>query len=214
MNNLFNPDNFFWRWFGKLSDIFVLSILWILCCLPVLTIAPSCIALYDTIAHCVHGVEEHPYKRFFRTLKAELLRGIGITVLWGVICCILIMGYNFLYHMGENSQFAAIYSNVYLVTMLVPVAVFGWLIPIESRFTNSFVSLHKNAAAFAIVHLPPTALNLALLAAAIVLIMFIPVLALLIPGLLVTFQSWFIEKIFKQYMPDTNQEDTNDDTAE
>lgn len=214
MNNFFNPDNFFWRWFGKLADIFVLSILWILCCLPVLTIAPSCIALYDTVSHCVHGQEEHPYKRFFRTLKAELLRGIGITVLWGVISFILIVGYNFLYQMGENSQFAAIYSNVYLVTMLVPVAVFGWLIPIESRFTHSFISLHKTAATFAIVHLPTTALILGLLAAAIVLIMFIPVLALLIPGLLVTFQCWFIEKVFKQYMPETNEEETSDDAAE
>ena len=214
MNNFFNSDNFFWRWFGKLADIFVLSILWILCCLPVVTTASSCIALYDTIAHCIHGLDEHPYKRFFRTFKSELLRGISITVLWGVIYFVLIMGYNFLYQMGNTSQFAAIYSNVYLVTMLVPIAVFGWLIPIESRFTHSFISLHKTAATFAIVHLPTTALILGLLAAAIVLIMFIPVLALLTPGLLVTFQCWCIEKVFKQYMPKNNEEETSDDTAE
>lgn len=210
MNNFFNPDNFFWRWFGRLADVFVLSFLWILCCLPIITIAPACISLYDVIAHCIHGPDEHPYKRFFRTFKAELLRGIGISVLWGVIGFVLMMGYNVLYQLGKTSPFAAMYSIIYLASMLIPIAIFGWLIPIESRFTHSFGSLHKTAATFAIVHLPTTGIILGLLAIGLILIFFVPALAFLMPGILVTLQCWFIEKVFKKYIP---QEDT-DDTAE
>jgi uncharacterized membrane protein YesL len=210
MNNFFNPDNFFWRWFGKLADIVVLSIFWILCCLPLVTIIPACIALYDTIVHCIHGPEEHPYKHFFLSLKSELLRGIGINLLWGILAFVLTTLYNYLSYLGETNQFAAMYSTVYLATMLIPVGILAWLIPLESRFTHSFASLHKTAATFTILHLPTTAILLGLLAAAILLLMFFPVLAILIPGLVVTVQAWFIEKVFKNYLP---KEDTANDTA-
>jgi uncharacterized membrane protein YesL len=202
MNNFFNTDNFFWRWFGKLPDIAVLSILWFLCCLPIVTIIPSCIALYATIAHCVHGFEEHPYKHFFRCLKSELLRGIGITITWGVLTFLLITGYNYLYYMGQSSQFAAIYSMVYLASMTIPVGILAWLIPLEARFEHSFLSLHKTAATFAIVHLPITGIMLGVLIVGVIVLIFLPVLAFFLPGLIVTVQAWFIEKVFKKYLPD------------
>ena len=210
MNKFFNPDNFFWRWFGKLADICALSILWILCCLPVVTIIPSCIALYDSIAHCVHGLEEGPYKRFFRTFKSELLRGIGLTLLWAVVAFILLVSYYYLYQAGKTSTLAAVYSNVYLVTMLIPVGILAWMIPIESRFSNSFFGLIKTAATFTLVHLPTTGILLGLLILAVVVLMFLPVLAILMPGLLVSIQCWFIEKVLKKYMP---EEETTDDAA-
>lgn len=210
MNKFFDPDNFFWRWFGRMADIAALSILWILCCLPIVTIVPACVALYDSIARCLHGTEEHPYKRFFLCLKSELLRGIGITVLWGALAFVLATCYNYLYYLGQTSEFFAMYSLVYLATMVIPVGILAWLIPLEARFSHSFISLHKTAATFAIVHLPTTAILLVLLAAAIVLLVFMPVLAILIPGLIVTIQSWFIEKVFKNYLP---QEEADDDST-
>lgn len=212
MNNLFNPDNFFWRWFGRLADVLALSFLWALCCLPILTIVPSCIALYSSIAHCIHGPEEHPYKHFFRTLKTELLRGIGITVLWAVLGVLLTLGYNFLYQLGKTNQFAAIYSLVYLATMLIPVGILAWLIPLEARFSHSFLSLHKTAATFAIVHLPTTGIVLGILIGAVILCTFVPVISLLMPGIVVTLQSWFTEKVLKRYIPE-EAEDATDDTA-
>ena len=35
MDRLFNPDNPFWLGMGKIFDIFVLNVLWLLCCIPV-----------------------------------------------------------------------------------------------------------------------------------------------------------------------------------
>lgn len=207
MDKFFNPDNFFWRWFGKSADIFVLSFLWLLCCLPIVTIIPSSIALYDAVSQCIHGDEEHPYRHFFRTFKSELLRGIGITVVWLVLGFLLVYIYGFLYEAGKTNQFAAIYSVVYLATMLIPLGILGWLIPIEARFSHSFLSLHKTAATFTIVHLPTTGIMLGLVVLAVVVGMFLPVLIPLLPGLLVTLQCWFIDKVFKLYIPEENADD-------
>ena len=41
MGNLFNMDNFFFRFMGKFFDAAVLSIVFTLCCIPVITIGPA-----------------------------------------------------------------------------------------------------------------------------------------------------------------------------
>lgn len=205
MKNFFDTDNFLWRWFGKLGSFLGLSLLWLLCCLPVLTSIPGSIALYDSVAHCVRGNEDHAFRHFFRTLKKELLRGIGLSLLWGLFGFILFYGYSILYQVGKESQIASIYSLVYLGSMLIPMGILAWLIPIESRFSHSFVSLHKTAATFALAHLPTTAAILGIGLVSIVLILFLPILLLLMPAIAVTIQCWLIEKVFKKYMPEEQE---------
>ena len=45
MNQIFNPENFFWKCFDKMADVVGLSLLWFMCSLPVVTIGPACAAL-------------------------------------------------------------------------------------------------------------------------------------------------------------------------
>lgn len=210
LSNHLNNNGFFSRWFTGMADALLLGLLWLLCCLPLVTILPACIALYDAVARCIHGSEGGPYKHFFRVFKAELLRGIGYTLLVTLLTLVLVYGYNLLNVMGQENQMFSIYAAVYLGTMLIPMGILAWMIPLEARFEHSFFGLFKSAAVFTIVHLPTTAILLGLLAAAVVIALFIPGLILILPGILVTLQSWFAEKVLKRYIP----EETSDDTAE
>lgn len=213
MNHFTDNQNFFWRWSSKIGTFFGLSIFWILLCIPVITAVPASIALFDSVAHCVHKEEDGPFRWFFRTLKKELLKGIGINAVWLVFGFTLIYGYSILYQIGLENQVAAIYSLVYLGTMLIPVAVLAWLIPIESRFEHGFFSLHKTAAIFALAHLPTTVLMLALTAVGIVVTVAFPAFILLMPAIVVTIQCWFVEKVFAKYIPDESEDETNDSTV-
>ena len=195
-------------WFIKIGDFCALSILWLLLCLPIVTFIPASIALFDSIAHCIHGTEEGPVRRFFHTLKSELLRGILLSLIWLVIGFGLIYGYNILYQMGKENPAIATYSLVYLISMLIPLGVLAWLIPVESRFHHSFFGLFRSAAAYAISHLPTTVMMLFILAVAVLLVLLLPVLALVLPAIAVTIQCWFVEKVFKKYIP--QEENEND----
>ena len=195
-------DNFFWRWFSRLPDVLILSLLWLLCCLPVLTIGASCVALYDTIARCVHGPGDRPYRHFFQVFKAELPRGIGLSALWLGLAALLTAGFFLLRSLSGQNDFFSAYTTIYLGTMLIPVAALIWLIPLQSRFSYGFWALHKASVTFAIVHLPTTGIALLLLLAAAALIALVPILGLVLPGLTVTAQCFFIEKILKEYMDD------------
>lgn len=208
MNELNQKNNPVLYWFSKVGELFGLSIVWLLLCIPVVTFIPACIAMYDSVAHCIRKEEDESIGRFFRTLKKELLRGILLSLIWLALGAMLVFGYGILYQMGKENQVMAIYSLVYLCSMSIPLGVLTWLIPVESRFEHSFFGLFKAAAVYAISHLPTTVILLVLLAAAVVLVFFFPVLVVLLPGITVTLQSWFVERVFKKYMP---QEDAADD---
>ena len=207
MNTLNHRENPLLYWFGKIGDFFILSLLWILLCLPVVTFIPACIALYDSVAHCIHGTEDGCVNRFFRTLKRELLRGILLSILCLSIGFLLFYGYNILYQMGQENQALAAYSLVYLFTMLIPLGILAWLIPVESRFEHKFFELLRAAVVYSIGHLPITILLLVILALAVVLVLMLPVLAVLMPAITVTVQSWFIERVFKKYIPQEEEAD-------
>lgn len=206
MNNLNQRENPMLYWFSKIGDFFILSLLWIALCLPVVTFIPSCIALYDSAVHCIHGTEDGCVKRFLRTFKSELLRGMLLSVLWVAISLFLLYGYSILYQMGQQNRALAAYSLVYLFTMLIPLGVLTWLIPVEARFQHNFTGLLKAAVIYSIGHLPITILLLVIAALSVVLVLFLPVLAVLMPAITVTIQAWFVERVFRKYIPQAEEE--------
>jgi len=40
MNNIFNPDNKFFSFMGRVADLMILNLLCIVCCIPVVTAGP------------------------------------------------------------------------------------------------------------------------------------------------------------------------------
>ena len=207
MHDLNRKENRILYWASKIGDFFSLSILWVLCCLPVLTVIPASIALYDSVAHCVRGEEEGSVGRFFRTLKAELLRGLLLSALCLVTGFLLIKGYQILSIMGQANDTLADYSVLYLCSMAIPVGILTWMIPVESRFEHSFFGLLRASGIYAITHLPTTVMLMLLFGATAALLFFFPVLIVLVPAITVTVQSWFIERAFQKYIPKEDYED-------
>ncbi len=191
-------NSFLFRWASKLGDFCGLSLVWLLLCIPIITIIPASVAMYSSIVNCVHGDEEGSIRWFFQSFKKELLRGLGLGILWLVLAAMLAVALLFL--TGQESQFGKIFSIVYLGSTLIPLSIMAWLIPTQARFEYSFVDLHKAAAYYAIAHLPTTALLLVALAVGIALILCLPILVIVMPAIIVTVQCWLIEKVFVKYM--------------
>ena len=202
MGKFFNPDNWLWRGFGRLADYFLLSFCWILTSIPVVTIGSASIALYDTVAHCVHGSEGDMFKRYFTTFKQELKRGIALTVLWAVLCFLLTAGYQILVQLASGSTGWTIFSIVYFVTLLIPLGVLCWLVALESRFAYSFMDLHRTALAFTLGYLPRTLAVVAILVLTLNVLLNLPFLVMVLPPVMVNLQAVFIEKAFAKHMPD------------
>ena len=197
-------DNSVFKYSNRLGEYFLLSIYWILCSLPVLTLGTATIALYDTVAHTIRNNESTITRRFFSTFKKELLRGVLLTIFGIAVAAFLWMGYSVMYQNGQTSKFWGIFSIIYLVYIFVPLGTFCWAIAIESRFVYSFGQLLKNAFSFTIYHLPHTAAIVAVLAVGAFVASLAPLVIIGIPAVIAHLQSIFIEKVFQNYIDESS----------
>ncbi|MGN1184899.1 MAG: DUF624 domain-containing protein, partial [Oliverpabstia sp.] len=69
MNNLFNPDNKFFTFMGKVADLMILNLLCIVCCLPIVTAGASITALYYVTLKIARNEETYIARGFFHSFK-------------------------------------------------------------------------------------------------------------------------------------------------
>lgn len=201
MKRFFDPESFFWKCFDKMADVLVLSMLWFLLCLPLVTIGASTTALYDAASRCVRGGEAGVYGRFFRTFKASLKPAALCTLLFGGALVLLAVGRHAAVAMAEGHRFMLAVAAAYLVLFACLAGYLCWLFPLLSRYELSFAQLCRTAAQFWFAHFPSTLAMVALLAvcAALVVRFLMPVCFL--PALLALADSIFVERAFRRHTP-------------
>lgn len=197
---LFDMDNPFWRWMGKVPELIVLSIFWFIGCIPIVTIIPSSCALFDAISRNTMMDDKGSFHRFWRSYVRELKQGIPLTIFW-----ILIIGLSaFGAWIFSKSQSMAIFSIIYNIMIFIMFAYLSWLVPLQSRYNHKFLGLHINALKFFIGKLPSTVLMLLISAAGFFLcfgIRYTSFLIVLMPALIAVFHSLIVERAFRAVFP-------------
>ena len=198
MSRLFAQEGFLWRALNTLTDIFALSTLFLICCIPVVTVGASLTALYDSVTRCVRFKEPAPYQRFWNTFRKELKTCILTTVLWGVLIAAFVLARHFLFDLGAESRAAVVIAAVYYVALLIPIGSLCWACTILSRFTFDFRDLNMTAFRFTFARLPVTVLLVIMTIEALELMLnyFFP--AFFLPAILMLLWSLFVERVFKK----------------
>ena len=81
MGKIFNLDNPVWSFIGKLVDMLLLTLLWVVFSLPLVTIGASTSALYYCSQQLVSNSEEHLAKSFVASFRKSFKQS---TITWGV----------------------------------------------------------------------------------------------------------------------------------
>lgn len=69
---LFNYDNPVWRFIGKLGDLVLLNLLWLICCIPVFTAGAATTAVYYVTLKLVRDDDGSTIKSFSIPLPRTL----------------------------------------------------------------------------------------------------------------------------------------------
>ena len=197
---IFDPEGLLWKPLGYLGDVLMLSLLWLLCSIPLVTAGPATAALYDCVVHCLRRKETDLLGRFFRTLRAELRPGILTTLLWAAILfALFFLRGRLMARLGYGGA-GGVIGMASLILLLIPVGMASWVFPLLSRFQFSFTALNRTAARLALGHILRTlALGLLSLLGVLACLRFIlPIFVL--PALLALLWSYLIEPVFRPYM--------------
>lgn len=143
------------QFMAKLFDLIVLNLLFLLCCLPVVTIGAACTALHTVCLKEAVGEEPAITACFFRAFRKNFGQA---TILW----LILLTAGGFLY---VDFIFSAQYGTggwplrlLLTVASVVCFAVSLYLFPLQAQYQNTVRAHFCNALLLALRHLPQTVL--------------------------------------------------------
>ena len=197
---LFNPDGMLWRPLGYLGELVMMSLLWAVCCIPLVTIGSSTAALYDAAVHVVVRKDDTLFRRFFGTFRRELGSGIRSTLVWATAAVAVWGLYRGLAAFLPEGGARGVVLIFYLV--LVPfflLCVFCWVFPILSRFTMGTAALNVTAVRLAFGHILRSAAMALVTAVGAAACWFFVVPMMVVPALVALFGTLLMEPVFLKY---------------
>ncbi|HIV51295.1 MAG TPA: DUF624 domain-containing protein [Candidatus Faecalibacterium intestinipullorum] len=213
--SIFNPENSFWQALDHLADLLILSLLWLVCSLPLVTVGASTAALYDAMARCVRGGEPMPWRRFWQTFRRELPGACLATLLWGAVLVLLANALALMAAAAAaGSSTAPLVLIFCLVLMILPVGAACWMFPLLSRFTFRPVELILTALRLAVGYLPRTIGLVAILAVSALLVWMLLFPVVILPGAAAWLFALLLEPVFARYQKAETEEETPEETEE
>ena len=205
MGGIFSYDSKFTLALHKFADLIIASALWIVGCLPLLTIGTSTTALYYASIKAVLG-EGTIVKNFFKSYKENLKQSIMVEIILLFIGCIMYINWKLIFNMsGGGSAFKVVYFVVLI--WLVPIVCY--IFPILARFAFSTKMLFVNAFVLSFQNLPKTIFIVLTSMLPIVclvvrleyVIKLLPLIVVAAPGLIAFLNATMFIKVFEPYMP-------------
>ena len=207
MGNLFNMDNAFFRFMGKLFDVVALNLVFIIVCIPIVTIGPAVSALYYASVKSIRRDRSYPIKEFFKAFKRDFKQSFIVGLILVLAAVIIYVDIRFVVDYIKNDFTAMRY--VYLVIGLVISFISVYIFPLISRFSLKISGLFRLSFYLAIRHLLTTIVSIILLFGGFVLVYISAGLALLfVPVLVNLLISIMMEKVLIKCM-DMVQTDEN-----
>ena len=138
----FNWDNIVFQMLGKLVDCVWVSILWVICCIPVFTIGASTTAAMSVALKLADDEEGYIAKSYFEAYKANFKQGVPMGLIFLVAWYAVYLDFQL---------FGAVKNNPVILLIIGMVSVFLVIIamiysfPLLARYENTVVRTIRNS---------------------------------------------------------------------
>ena len=221
MNNFFNFDGPFFTILNRVSDLIILNVLWLICCIPIVTIGASTTAMYYVALKMVNNEESYVTRSFFKSFRENFRQS---TIIWLIMLPIgILIAFNLYVSLFVEIRMSGILMNDILLPVSLLVAVFYvmtmfYVFPLQSKFVNQIRYTLKNALILSIRHLPFTVIFIAGTAAAVFLFVrfsiFIPIYLLFGCAAIAYCYAFLFMRIFRIYIKEEPEESDDPESAQ
>ena len=208
LQGFFNYDNDIWRFIGRLADIMVLNLLWIVFSLPLFSFGISTTALYYCTLKIVKDEDDGNIRMFLRSFKRNWKEGLVLWLILLPLLLILLLDHRFFTEVFKNNAVLCFFlRGITDALILLWCFVFLYVWPLLSRYANSWQKTLVLALLMSIRHLPYTLGMLAIDVLGVLGVffllkifpIFVPVFFILGFPLLAWINSVFFRRIFTKY---------------
>ena len=205
MKELFNLNSIWVQRFAMLTNLVMLNILWLICCIPVFTAGAATAALYHTVFLYHTKMDDAVLQPFFQAFKANFRQSTMLLIPF--LAVLLLLAFDMVYLVSHGAGTAVLFLLILAAFFAMGMQVH--LFPLVARFDMTIKALLRTAFSLTMLHLPATF--------TVITLTFLPVfLLLLFPSLFLRFGvAWagiwfssiayffgkFLLKIWDRHMP-------------
>lgn len=180
-----------------LGQLILLSILWTVCCLPIITVGASTVALYYTVVKVLRRNQDSLFAAFFRGFRNNFLQSLNINMVF--LCYFGILAYFAIPRLSAAQSGADIGFYALVGLAILGALPLSFVYPTISRFYHKGGALVRFLLMVIGKH-PHIVLGCTLLlAAGILLVLSNPAALLFVPGVVCYVQSLLLEPVFRKY---------------
>ena len=213
-------DGPFFRYMEKAYNMGVLTFLWVICCIPVITAGASTSAVFFVTQRMTRDEESYVLRDFFRGFKINFKQA---TKLWLIFLPIgAFLAFDFYAYFGPlRSQMPTWGMPVLLVISFVYLMMYLYSFCMQSRYTLTIRQILQNSLILLIVHVKHTLLvGSSVILMAVLIVLFVTINAYLLffslilgPGLIFYVVSLFMMRVFDPLEKGENPEKKENESA-
>jgi len=202
---LFSYNSRFNQKVSQILDCILLSFLWILFSLPVITIGASTVALYHTVHKVIRREEGHVWQVFWRAFRRDIKRATLLWLIMLLICGVLLVNCYLAFFFSWSHTSLQVLMQIAAVFLVAVFAI--WLqfwFPYLARFDDPIGRILKNTL-FMMTARTKTSFHLLLLfllvaTMDVVISLYVPVLSLFMPVAYIISLNRILERLFGDYI--------------
>jgi uncharacterized membrane protein YesL len=170
-------DTRVYRWLEVATDFLLLNLMWLVACLPVVTIFPSTAAMFGVVRDWVRGKEGGLTRTFVTRFRENFGQSLLVGVVWTVFGVALFL--DFL--LANQLSFGAEVVVKSLLVLVSCVYAFGsiFLFPVMVHYETDWKTVIKNSLLLSIGRLPTTVVGLVFSVVMVGLTVVVPLLVII-----------------------------------
>ena len=155
MRDFFNIESPFMQLLTRVGDLIIVNALYLVCCVPIVTIGAATAALHKVAQAIVYDTDNGIFKTFFRAFRENFRQA---TALWLMMLFFAAaMGCNYMLISGfVVGTPATVLKGALVVAIGLVLVMAAYMFPLMVRYTNTLRELATNALILAVVKLPRT----------------------------------------------------------
>ena len=191
LSALFDPENKFWMFIAKVADMFFLQFLWLICCLPIVTIGAATSAFWNVLILMAKDQEGKVFQDFFHAFRTSFKTGTLVWLTHLAIIVLLVLDALICLRMmtvGQSPQVMMFLLGVLAVVGALGLIISFWLYPLAGVYTHfGWKKVMGNSMYLTMRHFPHTISCAVIIGGAIAVCFYIP-------------GAWFILPVLAMYV--------------
>lgn len=140
---VFRYDSPFMLTASRVASLILLNLLWLICCIPVVTIGPATVAMNYVIFLYHNQLSDQVFKPFFKAFRRDFLQGVLLGIPVSIVCVLLV--FNGLYIYGNYPDTFHPLWIPFILMVLITGAMITYGFPLIARYSLSLRQIVSNA---------------------------------------------------------------------